>query len=134
VKRVRLHDLRHGFGTVAVQVFPVTDVQAWLGHADLATTSLYLHYAPKTDAADRLSRLVEAATSVAAAAETAAAKVEGSRLENRPQGMELVENTDTNGGQARSACDGNANRTSRGDRRGQLAAAADPPRKRSIEP
>jgi integrase len=34
--RLRLHDLRHTFGTIAVQVFPLTDVKAFMGHADIA--------------------------------------------------------------------------------------------------
>jgi integrase len=48
------HDLRHTFGTtMARQGVPVGTIQAWMGHADLATTQLYMHYAPKqNDAAD----------------------------------------------------------------------------------
>jgi integrase len=42
------HDLRHTFGTtMARQGVPVGTIQAWMGHADLATTQLYMHYAPK---------------------------------------------------------------------------------------
>ncbi|MCW3047998.1 MAG: site-specific integrase [Solirubrobacterales bacterium] len=51
-----LHDLRHSFGTVAVRVAPVTDVQAWMGHADLTTTQRYIHHVPQADAAHRLSQ------------------------------------------------------------------------------
>jgi integrase len=41
------HDLRHTFGTtMARQGVPVGTIQAWMGHADLATTQLYMHYAP----------------------------------------------------------------------------------------
>jgi integrase len=41
------HDLRHTFGTtMARQGIPVGTIQAWMGHADLATTQLYMHYAP----------------------------------------------------------------------------------------
>jgi integrase len=32
-KPIVFRDLRHMFGTVAVQVWPVTDVQAYMGHA-----------------------------------------------------------------------------------------------------
>lgn len=63
VKRVRLHDLRHTFGTIAVQAFPLTDVKAYMGHADIATTMIYVHYVPRTDAADRLSVVVAKAES-----------------------------------------------------------------------
>ena len=38
LKRMRFHDLRHTFGTLAVQAFPLSDVQACMGHADIATT------------------------------------------------------------------------------------------------
>ena len=32
------HDLRHTFGTLTVQAAPLTDVQAWMGHAHVQTT------------------------------------------------------------------------------------------------
>jgi integrase len=57
---MRLHDLRHSFGTLAVQVFPLTDVKAYMGHADISTTVRYVHHVPQHDAADKLTRLVEA--------------------------------------------------------------------------
>lgn len=53
------HDLRHTFGTLAVQVWPVTDVQAYMGHADIKTTMRYVHHVPKHDAAERFSRFVD---------------------------------------------------------------------------
>ncbi len=56
--RLRLHDLRHTFGTLAVQVFPLSDVRAYMGHADIQTTMIYVHHVPQVDAADKLSRLV----------------------------------------------------------------------------
>jgi integrase len=49
------HDLRHTFGTLAVRSAPVTDVQHWMGHADLATTMRYVHYVPQHDNAAPLS-------------------------------------------------------------------------------
>ena len=33
IKHLRFHDLRHSFGTLAVQVFPLSDVKAYMGHA-----------------------------------------------------------------------------------------------------
>jgi integrase len=56
--RMRLHDLRHTFGTLAVQAFPLTDVKAFMGHADIQTTMVYVHFVPQHDAADRLSALL----------------------------------------------------------------------------
>jgi integrase len=47
------HDLRHTFGTLAVQVWPVTDVQAFMGHSDIKITMRYVHHVPKHDAAER---------------------------------------------------------------------------------
>lgn len=54
------HDLRHTFGTLAVQAFPVTDVKAFMGHADIQTTMIYVHHVPQHDAAERLSRVMRA--------------------------------------------------------------------------
>jgi integrase len=55
LKRLRFHDLRHSFGTLAVQVFPLTDVKAYMGHSDIATTMIYVHHVPRNDAAEKLS-------------------------------------------------------------------------------
>lgn len=61
--RVRLHDLRHTFGTLTAAAFPIADVKEMLGHADIQTTAIYLHHVPRADAADRLSRLFTAVES-----------------------------------------------------------------------
>lgn len=53
--RVRFHDLRHCFGSVAVRAFPLSDVQAMLGHAHITTTMRYVHHRPGADDAVRLS-------------------------------------------------------------------------------
>lgn len=53
------HDLRHTFGTLAVRVFPISDVQAYMGHADIQTTMRYVHHVPQHAAADLLGALVE---------------------------------------------------------------------------
>jgi integrase len=58
LRRLRFHDLRHSFGTMAVRQFPITDVQTWMGHADIATTRKYIHYAPQPEAAAKLGALV----------------------------------------------------------------------------
>jgi integrase len=54
------HDLRHSFGTLAVQVYPVTDVQAYMGHEKIETTMRYVHHVPKVDAAAKGSAFVAA--------------------------------------------------------------------------
>ncbi len=58
LRQIKFHGLRHSFGTLAVQAFPLSDVQAWMGHADIATTMRYVHHVPKHDAAERLSLLL----------------------------------------------------------------------------
>ncbi len=57
----RFHDLRHCFGTLAVQVFPLHDVQAYMGHAAIQTTMRYAHHLPKVDAAERFGAAIERA-------------------------------------------------------------------------
>jgi integrase len=52
------HDLRHTFGTLAVQAFPLSDVKAYMGHSDIQTTMIYVHHVPQHDAAARLSAIV----------------------------------------------------------------------------
>jgi integrase len=61
LESLRLHDLRHSFGTLAVQVWPLTDVKAFMGHANIETTMIYVHHTPQHDAADKLSALVSTA-------------------------------------------------------------------------
>lgn len=73
LKHIRFHDLRHSFGTLAVQVFPLTDVKAYMGHADIATTMIYVHHVPQNDAAEKLSVALRASEVSALSAETAAA-------------------------------------------------------------
>jgi integrase len=60
LERIRFHDLRHTFGTIAVQAFPLSDVKAYMGHADIQTTMIYVHHVPRHDAADRLTELLDA--------------------------------------------------------------------------
>lgn len=53
------HDLRHTFGTLAVRVWPLSDVQAYMGHADIQTTMRYVHHMPKTTAAREFTEAVQ---------------------------------------------------------------------------
>ena len=55
LRRLRFHDLRHAFGSTAVQAFPISDVQAMFGHAHVTTTERYIHHRPGADDAARLS-------------------------------------------------------------------------------
>ncbi len=75
LKPIRFHDLRHTFGTLAVQVFPLSDVKAYMGHADIATTMIYVHHVPQHDAAAKLS------TALRVAASPAIEEMEGSAVD-----------------------------------------------------
>lgn len=47
-QRVTVHSLRHSFATtLLMEGTPITDVQALLGHAHLATTQIYAHCLPR---------------------------------------------------------------------------------------
>jgi len=52
---MRIHDLRRTFGTLGVQVMPLTDVKAYMGHRDIQTTMIYVHHVPRHDVADKLT-------------------------------------------------------------------------------
>jgi integrase len=51
LRRLRFHDLRHTFGTLAVRRAEIPAVQAWMGHADIQTTMLYVHHRDRGDEA-----------------------------------------------------------------------------------
>lgn len=63
---------REPFGTLVVQVFPLTDVKAYLGHADIATTMIYVHHVPRVDAAEKLSAALRDASTAEPASVVAA--------------------------------------------------------------
>ena len=47
VRPIRFDDLRHTFGTrLAATGQPIRSIQEFLGHADVKTTQIYMHYAP----------------------------------------------------------------------------------------
>ncbi|UUY02184.1 site-specific integrase [Svornostia abyssi] len=66
----RWHDLRHTFGTLAVDRASERQVQGWMGHADSRTTARYLHHKDRAEDAELLSDAfrVSAPEVVAAAA------------------------------------------------------------------
>lgn len=53
---LRLHDLRHTFGTLLIAHPDVTvwDLKGWMGHKYVTTTEAYLHFKPEWDASDTL--------------------------------------------------------------------------------
>ena len=55
LRPLRFHDLRHTFGSLAINVASIIQVQAWLGHADVKTTMRYLHHKSRADDAQLLS-------------------------------------------------------------------------------
>jgi integrase len=56
-RRIRFHDLRHSFGTQAIQRFDIYKVQRWLGHKSITTTEKYLHYRADESAAAAMGEL-----------------------------------------------------------------------------
>lgn len=62
LRPIRFHDLRHTFGTVAIQTVDIVRLQEWLGHADLKTTRVYLHYRQADDEAQLLADAFSVAT------------------------------------------------------------------------
>jgi integrase len=48
VRQITFHELRHTFGTtMAAAGAPQRNIQEWMGHDDLKTTHVYMHYAPR---------------------------------------------------------------------------------------
>jgi integrase len=90
---MRFHDLRHTFGTLAVEAWPLHDVQSYMGHADVATTMTYVHHQPKAAAADQLSRLVDAATGTDTVSPTVSRTAEFGAQLSATESRESPENT-----------------------------------------
>jgi integrase len=55
LRRLRFHDLRHTFGSLAINKASIVQVQSWMGHADVDTTSRYLHHKSRADDAKLLA-------------------------------------------------------------------------------
>ncbi len=55
----RFHDLRHTFGSLAINRASIIQVQAWMGHADIDTTMRYLHHRSRGDEAQLLAGAFE---------------------------------------------------------------------------
>jgi integrase len=55
LRELRFHDLRHTFGSLAIDAANIVEVQAYMGHADVDTTMRYLHYKSRVGEAARLA-------------------------------------------------------------------------------
>lgn len=53
----RFHDLRHTFGSLAIQQFDLVAVKDMMGHSRLTTTERYLHSKPRPDDAAKLTKI-----------------------------------------------------------------------------
>jgi integrase len=56
LRRLRFHDLRHTFGTLAVRMAEVPAVQSWMGHSNIQTTMRYVHHRDRGDEARLLAK------------------------------------------------------------------------------
>ena len=54
LRELRLHDLRHTFGTLAIERASILQVKAWMGHSAVQTTMRYLHHKSRRDEAKLL--------------------------------------------------------------------------------
>lgn len=63
LRRLRFHDLRHTFGTLAVKRAEIPAVQAWMGHAHVGTTMRYIHHRDRGDEAKLLAEAFRPADS-----------------------------------------------------------------------
>lgn len=55
LRKLRFHDLRHTFGSIAIDQATIVQVQAWMGHADVQTTMKYMHHRSRAGDARLLS-------------------------------------------------------------------------------
>jgi integrase len=55
LRPLRFHDLRHTFGSLAINRASIVQVQAWMGHSDIKTTMRYLHHKSRADEAELLA-------------------------------------------------------------------------------
>ena len=55
LRAIRFHDLRHAFGTAAIQKLDPFAVQSYMGHQHYSTTQRYLHHKPRREDAAALA-------------------------------------------------------------------------------
>jgi integrase len=56
LRPLRVHDLRHTFGTRMIATADIRRVQEWMGHADIQTAMRYLHSAPRAEDAQLVAQ------------------------------------------------------------------------------
>jgi integrase len=84
------HNLRDTFGTLAAQVFPLVDVQAYMGHSNIQTTMRYAHHVPRVDAAQRLTQGIAQQRGIETVSPTESRTAENSAQLSAPTGMEYA--------------------------------------------
>jgi integrase len=55
LRELRFHDLRHCFGSLAINALTILELKEAMGHADVKTTMRYLHHKSRADEARRLA-------------------------------------------------------------------------------
>ena len=60
LRQLRFRGLRHTFGTRMIAKADIRSVQEWMGHADVATTTRYLHYVERPDEARLVAECLRA--------------------------------------------------------------------------
>ena len=60
LRALRFHDLRHTFGTLAIDKASILQVKEWMGHSDVQTTMRYLHHKSRAEDAKLLSEAFKA--------------------------------------------------------------------------
>ncbi len=55
LRKLRFHDPRHTYGSIAIDQATIVQVQAWMGHADVQTTMKYMHHRSRAGDARLLS-------------------------------------------------------------------------------
>ena len=55
LRALRFHDLRHTFGSLAINTLSIVEEKEAMGHADIDTTMRYLHHKSRADGARRLA-------------------------------------------------------------------------------
>jgi hypothetical protein len=65
LRPLRFNDLRHTFGSLAINFESLVEVQHWMGHAEVKTTMRYLHYKNRGEEAARLGPAFQAGSPAA---------------------------------------------------------------------
>jgi integrase len=59
LRELRFHDLRHCFGSIAINALTILEVKGAMGHADIRTTMRYLHAKSRAGEARKLAQAFE---------------------------------------------------------------------------